>query len=210
MVVSEAKAVNDFPESWKELHSKINEWPLFEKLNDDKICELEMDDHKVNGQEMFCDWILNSSVPVTLIVTGPLSNVAYGIKKYGDRFLEHIDVILLMGGAVFVPGNVRDVYGGDESQEWNIFWDPVSADVVFQSSVKIVTFSLDSTNQVPLNDALVSNIRSNADNDIMLFVAEIMDKHISHCKPRICFSSMSILSFRLLCLGYSSNFILIR
>ena len=55
-----------------------------------------------------------------------------------------------MGGALNVPGNVKD-YEHDGSAEWNVYWDPPSAHTLWQFDVPITIFPLDATNHVDVS-----------------------------------------------------------
>jgi purine nucleosidase len=65
-----------------------------------------------------------------------------------------------MGGALNVPGNVsRDIEPGqDGSAEWNVYWDPISANRVWQTSIPIVLCPLDLTNNVPVTSEVVRQL----------------------------------------------------
>lgn len=72
-----------------------------------------------------------------------------------------------MGGAVNVHGNVFLGDRTDGTAEWNIFWDPPAAQKVLTcTSLKVVLFSLDSTNHVPVISSVVQ--RFGAQNDYLL------------------------------------------
>jgi purine nucleosidase len=110
-----------------------------------------------------------SRTPITLLATGPLSNVAHCIDKYGAAFTDCVGRLVVMGGAVHVDGNVWQEHIGaeatigrsvDGSAEWNIFWAASAARKVLCQSVfasastaaesRIVLFALDATNSVPI------------------------------------------------------------
>ena len=78
---------------------------------------------------------------VTLVPTGPLTNVATAIHREPD-VLSRIREIVLMGGAMRESGN------RSPSAEFNILVDPHAADIVFRSGRPIVTMGLDVTHQV--------------------------------------------------------------
>lgn len=78
---------------------------------------------------------------VTLVPTGPLTNVATAIHREPD-VLGRIREIVLMGGAMRESGN------RSPSAEFNILVDPHAADIVFRSGRPIVTMGLDVTHQV--------------------------------------------------------------
>ncbi|MDO4647963.1 MAG: nucleoside hydrolase [Eubacteriales bacterium] len=75
---------------------------------------------------------------VTLVPTGPLTNIALLLRVFPE-VAEHIEEIVLMGGAMN-GGNVT------ASAEFNIYADPVAADIVFSFGLPIVMCGLDVTN----------------------------------------------------------------
>jgi len=93
-------------------------------------------DHAV---ELIADLIEKQAQPLTLIPTGPLTNIALlflinpGIKK-------HIERIVLMGGGVY-DSNITP------AAEFNIYVDPEAAKIVFESGVPITMVGLDVTNK---------------------------------------------------------------
>lgn len=79
--------------------------------------------------------------PCQLLALGPLTNVAAAL---GTR--TAISQIVIMGGAVRVPGNVDN----QPDAEWNIYADPQAAKKIFQSGIPIKLIPLDATNHVPI------------------------------------------------------------
>ena len=80
---------------------------------------------------------------ITLIMVGPLTNLALAIQK-DPQIVELVEQVVIMGGAVRVPGNVTPV------AEANIFADPLAAELVFQSGIPITLVGLDVTMQTLL------------------------------------------------------------
>ena len=78
---------------------------------------------------------------VTLIPTGPLTNIATAIERNPD-ILEHGEEIVIMGGAMREGGNRTP------SAEFNILVDPHAADIVFNCGRPITLLGLDVTHQV--------------------------------------------------------------
>jgi purine nucleosidase len=78
---------------------------------------------------------------VTLVPTGPLTNIAMAMVK-DPSILTRIERIVLMGGAMREGGN------STPSAEFNIFVDPHAAHVVFESGRPIVAMGLDVSHQV--------------------------------------------------------------
>jgi purine nucleosidase/pyrimidine-specific ribonucleoside hydrolase len=77
--------------------------------------------------------------PVTLVPTGPLTNIARLLIDHRD-LRPQIERICLMGGAIG-EGNVTP------SAEFNIWVDPEAADVVFGAGLPITMIGLDVTHQ---------------------------------------------------------------
>jgi inosine-uridine nucleoside N-ribohydrolase len=100
--------------------------------------------------------------PVTLLAIGPLTNLAEAFEK-APQIKNNIQGIFIMGGAVFVPGNINGLEPTSKNKvaEWNIYIDPVAADKVFQQSLPITLVSLDITNQVPLSMAFYKKLERN-------------------------------------------------
>lgn len=82
---------------------------------------------------------------LTLVATGPLTNVATALAKY-PQLTSLLTRIVLMGGAA-VGGNRTPC------AEYNIFADPDAAQAVFRSGVPLVMCGLDVTHQAYLTPA---------------------------------------------------------
>ncbi|GGI95288.1 pyrimidine-specific ribonucleoside hydrolase RihA [Shewanella hanedai] len=107
-----------------------------------------------------------SEVPVTLVPTGPLTNIA--LLLAGHPELHHkIERIVLMGGAAGV-GNWTP------AAEFNIFVDPEAADIVFRAGIPITMCGLDVTHQAQVMDEDIARIRA-IDNPIAQCVADLLD-----------------------------------
>ncbi|MGE5576358.1 MAG: nucleoside hydrolase, partial [Syntrophothermus sp.] len=78
---------------------------------------------------------------VTLVATGPLTNVARALSA-SPELARELREIVLMGGAATVPGNATPV------AEFNIFADPEAAAAVFSSGARLTMVGLDVTTQV--------------------------------------------------------------
>ncbi|MCL1112355.1 MULTISPECIES: pyrimidine-specific ribonucleoside hydrolase RihA [Shewanella] len=116
--------------------------------------------------ELMAQKVKNSPQPVTLVPTGPLTNIALFLATHPE--LHHnIDSIVMMGGAAGV-GNWTP------AAEFNIFVDPEAADMVFKSGIPIVMCGLDVTHQAQIMDEDIERIRA-ISNPIALCVAELLD-----------------------------------
>jgi len=90
--------------------------------------------------------------PVTLVPTGPLTNVALLLRGHPD-VAENLREIVLMGGSTEV-GNVEPL------AEFNIHVDPEAADVVFSSGVPVTMCGLNATHQALATDAVLERLRA--------------------------------------------------
>ncbi|MCR6109993.1 nucleoside hydrolase [Bacillus sp. A301a_S52] len=89
---------------------------------------------------------------VTLIMTGPLTNLALAIEKAPD-FPQKVKEVIFMGGAVNGPGNVTPV------AEYNMFADPEAAKVVIHADFPRTTLvGLDVTRKALLKKKQIDQI----------------------------------------------------
>jgi inosine-uridine nucleoside N-ribohydrolase len=100
------------------------------------------------------DWIASTlsaqTGPVTLVPTGPLTNVALFLARYPG--LEHkLERVVLMGGSIG-EGNVTP------AAEFNIWADPEAARRVFSSGLDITMVGLDVTHRALMRDAHVQRL----------------------------------------------------
>jgi purine nucleosidase/pyrimidine-specific ribonucleoside hydrolase len=97
-------------------------------------------DHAV---DVILSMVVDHPHEITLIPTGPLTNIARAIIQDPER-MKKFKEIVIMGGAFTVPGNVTAV------AEFNILIDPHAADVVVNSGLPITFVGLDVTHRVRL------------------------------------------------------------
>ena len=131
-------------------------------LDGPKFEELKIkaeDKHAVN---FIIDTLMNSDEKVTLVPTGPLTNIGMAIR-FEPRIIEKINRIVLMGGS-YQLGNMTP------AAEFNILADPDAAHIVFSSGVKIVMMGLDLTRQASATKEVVEKIKSLNNKASKLFV----------------------------------------
>jgi inosine-uridine nucleoside N-ribohydrolase len=100
------------------------------------------------------DWIaatvLANPDPVTLVATGPLTNIALFLARYPE--LEaRLERIVLMGGAI-AEGNTTP------AAEFNIWADPEAAHRVFSSGLDMTMVGLDVTHRALMTPAHVERL----------------------------------------------------
>ncbi|MGV2685839.1 nucleoside hydrolase, partial [Clostridium perfringens] len=82
---------------------------------------------------------------ITLVFTGRLTNLAVALAK--DPSIAQKAKLVLMGGAIKVPGNITPV------SEANIHGDPEAAHRVFESGIPITMVGLDVTGKAKFGEA---------------------------------------------------------
>ena len=95
--------------------------------------------------------LAKDKVPVTLVPTGPLTNIATAIQRCPE-ILPHIEEIVIMGGAMREGGNRTP------SAEFNILVDPHAADIVLNCGRPITLMGLDITHKVLSTEERVARI----------------------------------------------------
>ncbi|MEN1759838.1 pyrimidine-specific ribonucleoside hydrolase RihA [Anoxynatronum sibiricum] len=116
--------------------------------------------------ELMEDVIMNCQEKVTLVPTGPLTNIA-SLLIAAPQVKERIQRISLMGGSA-VGGNWTP------AAEFNIMVDPEAADVVFQSGIPITMCGLDVTHKAQIFDHEIEHIRQQG-GKVAVMVAELLD-----------------------------------
>jgi pyrimidine-specific ribonucleoside hydrolase len=99
--------------------------------------------------------------PLAVFISGSNTDLAQALRL-DPGIREHISAVYMMGGAVYVPGNLTDfsVNPANISAEWNIYIDPLAASEVFESGVPITLVPLDATNLVSAGMADTSQWRA--------------------------------------------------
>ena len=104
---------------------------------------------KRHGVQLLIDSVMNND-KVTIVATGPLTNVAMAIKME-PRILKRLDEIVIMGGSV-------DNGNTSPAAEFNIMCDPEAAHVVFSSGVTVRMVGLNVTRKVIVTPEVVDRM----------------------------------------------------
>ena len=105
-----------------------------------------------SATELIADTLREAPEPVTLIPTGPLTNIATFLRRYPE-LKERVAHVSLMGGSIGL-GNTTP------AAEFNVYVDPEAAREVFESGLPITMSGLDVTHQARTGPAERERLRS--------------------------------------------------
>lgn len=131
---------NAFPEPWRQATDTFWDIELPAAVEPVEISP---------ASQVILEVVKNSPEPVSILLTGNHTNLAEALRM-DPSIAERIDVVEVMGGALFVPGNIASDWPDIPNYvaEWNIYVDPAAANEVFSSGLQIRLVPLDATNQV--------------------------------------------------------------
>ncbi|HEY1295189.1 MAG TPA: nucleoside hydrolase [Chloroflexota bacterium] len=109
---------------------------------------------KRDGVAYLCERLGAEPGELTLVCTGPLTNLALALRQ-DPRIVDRVREIVLMGGAARLPGNTTPV------AEFNIYADPEAAARVFEQPWPITMVGLDVTERVRFSRADLAALPSN-------------------------------------------------
>jgi inosine-uridine nucleoside N-ribohydrolase len=112
--------------------------------------------------DFMVECVARSSRPVTLVPTGPLTNIARLLDRIGD---ENVERIVLMGGSIG-EGNMTP------AAEFNIWADPEAAASVFRSGL-VTMIGLEVTHRALVTPPIAERLRATGKTGA--FVAELIE-----------------------------------
>jgi len=129
--------------------------------------ETDYREEPVPAVELLRRTIIESPDPVTLIPTGPLTNIGVLLTAFPE-VKKNIGRISLMGGSILAGGNWT------AAAEFNILVDPEAADIVFSSGLPIAMAGLDVTHRALIFRNEVETLRGFG-GKVPVLVAELLD-----------------------------------
>lgn len=93
---------------------------------------------------LILDVVRNNDTSVTIIATGPLTNIARAVQK-DIRIMRRVKEIISMGGSFEYRGNTGPL------AEFNYYVDPDAVDVVARAGIPLTIVPLNITETVPLH-----------------------------------------------------------
>ncbi len=115
--------------------------------------------------DLLIEQLLNSDGDITLVPTGPLTNIASAIRTE-PAILPKIAAISLMGGAIGLGNR-------SPAAEFNIWADPEAAAIVFNCGRPITMSPLEVTHQALATEEVLGRLRA-ANRPVANFVADLL------------------------------------
>lgn len=113
--------------------------------------------HEAGAADLLTE-VLNEADDVVLVALGPLTNLAEAVEEDAN-VLDNVSMMYLMGGAVDAGGNAIE----NPEAEFNIWADPLAAQIVFDTDVPVTLVPLDATNYVPVTPYLYEAVEAHRD-----------------------------------------------
>lgn len=160
-----------FPEAWRKDSDTLSGVPI------KPSARVASDQH---AADIIHAALASAKEPVTLIATGPLTNIAQWLERYpNDK--SKIDQLVIMGGTVDAPGNIIVPLftkgHPNTTAEWNIFVDSLAADQVFAAGLPMVLVGLDVTNSVRVTTQVAADFKQAVTTDSAKFWDAVLDKN---------------------------------
>ena len=118
-----------------------------------------------HGVDLLIDLLMNSDGDITIVPTGPLTNIATAIRRE-PAILPRIKAISLMGGAIGVGNRMP-------SAEFNIWADPEAAAIVFDCGRPLTMSPLEVTHQALATGEVLDRLRA-ANRPVASFAVDLL------------------------------------
>lgn len=143
---------NPFPPDWRAQPKICHALPAMLRVNEVTDNHLSMP-----AQQWIHDTLLASEEPVTVLMTGPATNLAWALTQLPPQKHTVIEEVIWMGGAIDVKGNVA-MHDHNGTAEWNAYWDPQATATLVKADVNLCLVPLDATNALPVNRAFLMQL----------------------------------------------------
>lgn len=115
--------------------------------------------------DLLIDLLMNSDGDITIVPTGPLTNIATAIRRE-PAILSRIKAISLMGGAIGLGNRTP-------AAEFNIWADPEAAAIVFDCGRPLTMSPLEVTHQALATGEVLERLRS-ANRPVASFAVDLL------------------------------------
>ncbi len=133
--------------------------------------------HLLPSEKEICDQVRAAPHQVTIVALGPLTNIA-------RAFLRDPELPGLVGQLVIVGGTVTGAGNITPAAEFNIYCDPVSAQIVFRSPSTKILIPLDVTNRIEMSYDLFNQLPDES-TKVGGFLRKILPPGVPQLSPKI-------------------------
>ena len=145
----------------------------------------------ISGERFLKNTLMNSQYKVDILAIGGLTDLASVIKS-NPKLSSKINKLFVMGGDFDFSnhkdqnpnGNIQDFqpssYPSNHTAEWNIFIDPVAAEIVFNHVKDIVMIPLNACRYLKLTQSFVSTFPMK--NALDKFIHKVLEYKLSQAK----------------------------
>ncbi|MFD2210771.1 nucleoside hydrolase [Virgibacillus halophilus] len=144
---STSRGKHPFPKEWRIDPYRLDALPILNEFPPTKAQTSKLPAHRD-----LINHIHASERPVTLVFTGPLTDLARALTR-DPSIQRNIDKLVWMGGSFSEKGNVEDPQS-DGTAEWNAYWDPHAVKRVWESELPIELVAVESAIEVPLTEGM--------------------------------------------------------
>lgn len=123
----------------------------------------------IDGPDLILEMADRFAGDLVVVALGPLTNLAVALER-DRRRLSRIARVVVMGGAIAVPGNVTP------AAEFNFHVDPEAAAAVFRSGLPLEVVPLDATRQVTLRRADLAAVLARGRAPVARFIDDFTDQ----------------------------------
>jgi purine nucleosidase len=107
--------------------------------------------HQHSSIKVICDEVRSAPGQVTIVSTGPLTNIASALQQQPD-LASLVGHLIMIGGTISAPGNVT------AAAEFNMYCDAEAAQAVFRSPITKTLIPIDVTSRITMNFDLLDKI----------------------------------------------------
>ncbi len=129
---------------------------------------------ELSSAEMICATTARQAPRLTIVTTGPLTNLALALRL-DPELARRVARVVTLGGAWGLGNKTA-------AAEWNILCDPEAAAIVFGSGIPITLLPIDSAAAVMIDDALVEAV-ARAATPVARFAGELLRSLRSTFRP---------------------------
>lgn len=138
--------------------------------------------------DFYIDLLSKASSPLRILSIGGGSNLGELLisPKLTPDLRKKIDKIVIMGGAIYVGGNLADLtdtYDFNKVAEWNIFVDVKAMQTIFDSGIPIILVPLDACDKVQFDQSFIDDFAAKAKGAGVAVLLEMLKVYLQTVKP---------------------------